>query len=64
MVSALLIHGPGHVKRTLEAMEFWMKEHDYESVSQMVGSMSLAKSPNPAALARANYMKVLDSWQD
>jgi dihydroorotate dehydrogenase (fumarate) len=63
MVSALLIHGPAHVARTLEAFEFWMKEHDYTSVAQMVGSMNLSRTPNPAAIARANYMQVLDSWQ-
>jgi len=63
MVSALLIHGPAHVSRTLEAVEFWMKEHDYTSVAQMLGSMNLSHTPNPAGIARVNYMKVLDSWQ-
>jgi dihydroorotate dehydrogenase (fumarate) len=63
LVSALLIHGPEHVSRTLEAIEFWMKEHNYESVEQMRGSMSLARTPNPKAFARANYMKLLDSWE-
>jgi len=63
LVSALLIHGPEHVRRTLEAVEFWMKEHDYESVRQMQGSMSLDKSPNPEGFARANYAKILDSWE-
>jgi dihydroorotate dehydrogenase (fumarate) len=63
LVSALLIHGADHVKRTLDAIQFWMRDHDYESIEQMCGSMSLEKSPNPSALARANYMKVLDSWE-
>jgi dihydroorotate dehydrogenase (fumarate) len=63
LVSALLIHGPDHVKRTLEAMEFWLDEHDYESIRQMHGSMNLAKTPNPAALVRGNYVKVLESWE-
>jgi dihydroorotate dehydrogenase (fumarate) len=63
LVSALLIHGPDHLKRTLEAVEFWMGEHEYESVSQMCGSMNIARTPNPKAYARANYMKMLDSWE-
>ena len=63
MVSALLIHGPEHIARTLEAMEFWLNEHDYESLRQMQGSMNMAKVPNAAKLTRANYMKMLDSWQ-
>ncbi|MEN8163537.1 MAG: dihydroorotate dehydrogenase-like protein [Acidobacteriota bacterium] len=63
MVSALLIHGADHIKRTLEAVEFWMTEHDYEGVGQMHGSMNLAKTPDPGAYTRANYMKMLDSWE-
>jgi dihydroorotate dehydrogenase (fumarate) len=63
MVSALLIHGPEHIGRTLEAITFWLTEHDYESLAQMQGSMNMAKVPNAAKLTRANYMKMLDSWQ-
>ncbi len=63
MVSALLIHGPEHITRTLEAMKFWLEEHEYESLRQMQGSMNMSKVPNPNKLTRANYMKMLDSWQ-
>jgi dihydroorotate dehydrogenase (fumarate) len=63
MVSALLIHGPDHISRTLEAMDFWLTEHEYESLRQMQGSMSLSKVENPKEFARANYMKMLDSWE-
>jgi len=63
LVSALLIHGADHIGRTLEAMEFWLKDHEYTSLEQMQGSLSLAKVENPKAFARANYMKMLDSWE-
>ncbi len=63
MVSALLIHGPEHITRTLEAIEFWLNEHEYESLRQMQGSMNMSKVPDAAKLTRANYMKMLDSWQ-
>jgi len=63
MVSALLIHGPEHITRTLEAIDFWLTEHEYETLSQMQGSMNMAKVPDAAKLTRANYMKMLDSWQ-
>jgi dihydroorotate dehydrogenase (fumarate) len=63
LVSALLIHGPEHIGRTLEAIQFWMGEHEYDSVRQMQGSMNLARTPNPKAFARANYMRMLDSWE-
>lgn len=63
VVSALLHHGPGHLKRIREDATRWMEEHEYESAKQMVGNMSLAKCPDPKALERLNYMEVLKSWR-
>lgn len=63
LVSALLINGPEHITRTVDGVRAWMQEHEYESVEQMKGSMSLAKATNPKELVRANYMKMLDSWE-
>ncbi len=40
-----------------------MEEHEYESVSQMQGSMSQQHVAEPAAFERANYMKILQSWR-
>ena len=62
-VSALLIHGPDHIGRTLDAVRFWLTDHEYTSLEQMQGSLSLSKVENPKAFARANYMKMLDSWE-
>ncbi len=44
-------------------MTFWLTDHEYTSLEQMQGSLSLAKVENPKAFARANYMKMLDSWE-
>jgi dihydroorotate dehydrogenase (fumarate) len=44
-------------------MAAWMEEQGYESLRQMQGNMSLVKSGNPAAVERANYMRVLQSWR-
>jgi dihydroorotate dehydrogenase (fumarate) len=63
MVSALLRRGPEHLRRVRHEMAQWMEEHGYESLQQMQGSMSLARSGNPAALERSNYMRVLQSWR-
>jgi dihydroorotate dehydrogenase (fumarate) len=63
MVSALLKRGPEHLRRVRDEMAQWMEEHAYESLAQMRGSMSLVRSGNPAALERANYMRVLQSWR-
>jgi dihydroorotate dehydrogenase (fumarate) len=61
VVSGLLRHGAGYIRNLREEMTVWMEKHDYESVKQMQGSMSLLKSPDPGAFERANYMRVLQS---
>ncbi|MBI4954159.1 MAG: dihydroorotate dehydrogenase-like protein [Myxococcales bacterium] len=63
VVSALLRHGPGRLRALREDFERWMVEKDYESVTQMRGSMSLARCPDPAAFERANYMRILQSFR-
>jgi len=63
MVSAVLQNGPAHFKTVLDGMTSWLVEHDYESVAQMHGSMSLLRCPDPRAYERTNYIQVLQSWQ-
>lgn len=54
--SALLHHGPGHL-RTIEAeLGDWMDEHDYDSVAQMRGAVASHAATDPAAYERANYI--------
>ena len=62
MVSALLKNGPEHLKAVRQGLEFWLVEHEYESLNQMLGSMSLDRCPDPAGFERANYMHILKSW--
>ena len=62
MVSALLRHGPEHLAKVRGEVAAWMAEHGYESLRQMQGSMNLKRCPDPAALERSNYMRVLQSW--
>jgi len=38
MCSALLMHGPAHITKVLKDIEWWMQEHEYESIEQMKGS--------------------------
>ena len=63
LVSALLQKGPDVLRKTREQMASWLEEHEYESLEQMRGSMSLQRCPDPAAYERANYMRVLQSWR-
>jgi len=62
MTSALLRDGIAHVRVVLEQITQWMDEHEYESIHQMVGSMSYRSVPNPSALQRLNYVRVLSSY--
>jgi dihydroorotate dehydrogenase (fumarate) len=63
MCSALLQHGVGHISKVLEEVEAWMEEHEYESISQMQGSMSQQSCADPTAFERANYMKALSTYK-
>jgi dihydroorotate dehydrogenase (fumarate) len=63
MTSAVLRKGPGQMKTVADEMAAWMEENQYESVQQMIGSMSLGRCPDPASYERANYMRVLQSWR-
>ena len=63
MASELLQNGVRRIKEILRDMEIWMDEHEYESVAQMIGSMSQKNCAEPAAFERANYMKILDSYR-
>jgi dihydroorotate dehydrogenase (fumarate) len=63
VVSALLRHGPEHLKVIRDQMVKWMEENSYSSLRQMRGSMALNRCPDPQAFERANYMRTLHSWR-
>ena len=63
MASELLQNGIRRIGVILEEMRSWMDEHEYESVAQMIGSMSQQNCAQPTAFERANYMKVLASYR-
>jgi dihydroorotate dehydrogenase (fumarate) len=63
MVSALLMLGPVHLRAVLDDLAAWMHEHEWDSLAEMRGNMSLVKVPDPDAYERANYMLMLQSWR-
>lgn len=63
MASELLRHGVGRIGEILRGITMWMSDCEYESISQMCGSMSQIHVEEPAAFERANYLKVLDSFR-
>ena len=63
MCSALLKNGPKHIATVIRGILDWMEEHEYESITQMKGSLSQKNVAEPAAFERANYMKALSEYK-
>ena len=63
MVAALLTRGPAHLATVRQELAHWLEEHEYDSLRQAQGSMSLMRSPAPEAFERGNYMRALQGWR-
>lgn len=63
MASELLQNGVRRIGQVLNEVVTWLSEHEYESVTQMIGAMSQKHCAEPAAFERANYMKMLQSYR-
>ncbi len=61
VVSALLKRGPSYLGGLRRGVEVWMEEHEYSSLEELKGSMSLTRCPDPGAYMRANYINLLQS---
>ncbi len=62
MTSAVLRNGPGHFCTVERELMRWLDDNEYISVEELRGSVSYAASDDPAAFERANYLRVLHSW--
>lgn len=61
--AALLKHGIGYGAELVEGVRLWMDEHEYESVNQMRGSLSMMHAEDPTAFERAQYMRALNTYK-
>jgi dihydroorotate dehydrogenase (fumarate) len=61
--SALLRHGPEHLIVMERFMRDWMMEREYDSITELRGSMSRQNVPDPQVYERANYYQVLHSYR-
>ncbi len=59
LCSVLMRHGIDHLRVIEEEMTNWMREHEYESVEQLRGSLSHRNCPDPGAFERAHYMRAV-----
>lgn len=62
LASELLANGIPRLMVLRSGIESWLIDHEYESLSQLQGSMSQINCAEPAAFERANYMRVLSSF--
>ncbi|MBU1169389.1 MAG: dihydroorotate dehydrogenase-like protein [Proteobacteria bacterium] len=57
VVSALYIHGPGHIQSMLDDLKSWMKSHGFGSISDFKGKLSQEASKDPKLYERTQFMK-------
>ena len=63
LASVLLAKGEAHAAVILNEIKAWMEEYEYDSISQMKGSISLVHTDNPAAYERNSYMYALQQYR-
>ena len=63
LCSVLLKKGIDVIGQIETEMSEWLSEHDYQSVSQLKGSMSQKNSPDPSAFERALYMRAITNYR-
>lgn len=63
MVSALLLNGPSYIGDVHKELTAWMEEKEYSDLNDLRGCMSYLRCPDPEALERANYLRILKSWR-
>ncbi len=60
--SALLRHGPEHLRVIERFIRDWMVDRDYATVTELRGSVSRENVPDPQVYERSNYYRVIHSW--
>ncbi len=59
--SALLRHGPRHLRQLLGGLKVWMELRNFNSVSELRGLMSWARSRHKELYGRPSYIKMLET---
>jgi dihydroorotate dehydrogenase (fumarate) len=59
IASVIYQEGPSKISSILKNAEKWLVEHEYNSITELKGSMSYKNVSDPSMYERANYMKIL-----
>jgi dihydroorotate dehydrogenase (fumarate) len=62
--SALLRHGPSHLRTLVNELATWMERTGYDSVDHLRGAMSQERVADPTAFERANYIRALEEYRN
>ncbi len=63
LTSALIKFGPEYLRGLQIRLVEWMNENEYDSISQMRGSMSMKNTAEAESFVRANYVKILNQYK-
>ncbi|MFM7313950.1 MAG: dihydroorotate dehydrogenase-like protein [Cyanobium sp.] len=63
VVGALLRHGPQRLVGLRDELSLWLSEHDYGSVTELIGCMAQEKAPDPDHFERTPYLNSLQSYR-
>jgi dihydroorotate dehydrogenase (fumarate) len=63
LCSTLIRHGIMQINAIERDLVAWMEEHEYESVSQLKGSLSQKNCAEPTAFERAQYMRAISGYK-
>jgi dihydroorotate dehydrogenase (fumarate) len=64
VASELVAKGASRAENMLNEFKEWLEKYEYESVHQMIGSMSAKSVVEPAVFERANYMRALTTYDN
>jgi dihydroorotate dehydrogenase (fumarate) len=61
--SALLEHGPGHLRTLVDGLAAWLDSRDMHDLDRMRGMLSQRNIARPEDYQRANYIKILQGYE-
>jgi dihydroorotate dehydrogenase (fumarate) len=62
LCSVLMRHGVKQIGVIERELTEWLEKHEYESVTQLKGSLSQKNCTDPSAYERAQYMRAISSF--
>jgi dihydroorotate dehydrogenase (fumarate) len=63
MVTAIYEHGPEYLAVVRRELSHWLDQHEYESLKDAQGSLSLARRPDASSFERDKYLHAVQYWQ-